>query len=685
MCECQNKQEYRYDEQEIVDYVKMNCASKDTELPSRPYQEYTKDELVAFVQALLVFVMVILARLGVKKVEDLQERLDQLVFSAKKDSHTSSMRPSSDMPRREAKIKSGEQDADKKDSTDDSASNKQQTEEKKDPEEVEQAQNATVSPENQDASDKSEESETTYEEFKKQEQASEEAYRKDHHRSRRKKSGKKPGKQPGTKGFGFQMPEIIHEKQTIIVPPEQCVNCPHWEECQKTAVLGAGHNVFDMEVHVTQTVYKTATVVCNKVNSESNDGNSEPEAVVESASASEIHSISGVTDSPIEENPVTENKDESEHTDTKTHTYSSSYPEGATGPNQYGTKVKMFACLLYCIGMVSLGRIHGILGPWLGMQLSEATILSFVKSFANVVKPVVSAILQAEKQEHYVHLDETGSNVGGEMYWMHCIATPLYTFVSVQQKRGKEAMDAIGFLAAYVGVIVHDCWASYWAFENVLHALCGAHIERELEGLKKFFTNASQWAGDMIQLLQEMVQAKHEAQNQNLDALPKAQLDEFSDRYDKLIAKGKEIHKIPPQPPGKKGRPKKGKARALLDRMEERKAEIFRFITDFSIPYTNNCAEQCFRLLGLRRHVGFFQTLEGCEYFCAIWSYLSTARKHKISYYDAAVAAFNGTAMQLLFPNGVPGEPASASVESTGAPGESTATPDETDTQKDAA
>ena len=64
---------------------------------------------------------------------------------------------------------------------------------------------------------------------------------------------------------------------------------------------------------------------------------------------------------------------------------------------------------------------------------------------------------------------------------------------------------------------------------------------------------------------------------------------------------------------------------------------------------------------------------------------LSTTRKHKISYYDAAVAAFNGTAMQLLFPNGVPGEPASASVESTGAPGESTATPDETDTSKDAA
>ena len=100
---------------------------------------------------------------------------------------------------------------------------------------------------------------------------------------------------------------------------------------------------------------------------------------------------------------------------------------------------------------------------------------------------------------------------------------------------------------------------------------------------------------------------------------------------------------------------------------------------------TNNCAEQCFRLLGLRRRVGFFQTLEGCEFFCAIWSYLSTAHKHKISFYDAAVAAFNGTDMQLLFPNGVPGESASAPIESAGVPGESTDTPEEADTPKDAA
>ncbi|MBQ9009743.1 MAG: hypothetical protein IJ088_10485 [Clostridia bacterium] len=73
-------------------------------------------------------------------------------------------------------------------------------------------------------------------------------------------------------------------------------------------------------------------------------------------------------------------------------------------------------------------------------------------------------------------------------------------------------------------------------------------------------------------------------------------------------------------------------------------------------------------MLGVRRRVGFFQTLECAENFCAIWSYLSTAHKHEISYYDAAIAAFNGTAMQLLFPDGMPVEPESSKAsDSTGA------------------
>ena len=65
-------------------------------------------------------------------------------------------------------------------------------------------------------------------------------------------------------------------------------------------------------------------------------------------------------------------------------------------------------------------------------------------------------------------------------------------------------------------------------------------------------------------------------------------------------------------------------------------------------------AEQSFRLVSTRKHsAGCFRTLEGARDFCAIWSYLSTARKHGQSYWDAALAASSGRAMDLIFPGGV--------------------------------
>ena len=123
--------------------------------------------------------------------------------------------------------------------------------------------------------------------------------------------------------------------------------------------------------------------------------------------------------------------------------------------------------------------------------LSEITVtLSGIETLARLVQPAVDAILEAEKKEPFVHLDETGTKVAGHLYWVHAVATPLYTFVSVQAKRGKEGMEAIGFLYNYVGTIIHDCWASYFYFDQCEHILCNAHIERELAGLSKFFENA---------------------------------------------------------------------------------------------------------------------------------------------------------------------------------------------------
>ena len=432
-----------------------------------------------------------------------------------------------------------------------------------------------------------------------QDKEAEEKFRRDHNRSLRSKTGKKPGGQKGHSGTGFHIPPNVNETEYIIVPPEKCKECPKWDSCKSNAKTGVKHNVYDFEIHIKQTVYQ------------------------------EVWSV-----------PCPEDGQKQQ----------SVYPEHAKGVNQYGVNMQTIVCLLYCIGMVSLDRIKKILGPLLGLPLSTATIQRYVSLLAFKVKDTVDEILKAEQSEKVVHCDETGAKVDGDLYWIHCVATSLYTFVSLQAKRGKEGMDAIGFLAEYVGTVVHDCWNAYWRFENCFHAVCNGHIQRELAGLSKFFHNANLWADDMITLLQEMLHTKHLAEEKGLKELSENEIATFSERFDALIARGKELHPLPERQPGQKGRLKRGRARALIDRMESRKNEIFKFLTDFDVPYTNNIAESSFRLLGTKRSVGCFRSIESAQEFCTIWSYLSTCAKHGISYYDAIKEALLGKSMQLLFP-----------------------------------
>lgn len=54
---------------------------------------------------------------------------------------------------------------------------------------------------------------------------------------------------------------------------------------------------------------------------------------------------------------------------------------------------------------------------------------------------------------------------------------------SQRKASGKKAMDEIGFLALYCGIVVHNFWASYFKATGAEHAMCCAHLLRELTGV----------------------------------------------------------------------------------------------------------------------------------------------------------------------------------------------------------
>ena len=73
----------------------------------------------------------------------------------------------------------------------------------------------------------------------------------------------------------------------------------------------------------------------------------------------------------------------------------------------------------------------------------------------------------------------------------------------VHPSRGMKAHEAQSqnILTDYQGWLVHDCWQTYFNFPNSNHALCGAHLLRELYALKE---NHSLWAAEFHSFLYDL-------------------------------------------------------------------------------------------------------------------------------------------------------------------------------------
>ena len=85
------------------------------------------------------------------------------------------------------------------------------------------------------------------------------------------------------------------------------------------------------------------------------------------------------------------------------------------------------------------------------------------------------------------------------------------------------------------------------------------------------------------------------------------------------------------------------KHHALARRLLGRQDDYLRFTRDFRAPPDNNGSERDIRMAKLRQKVsGSLRTLTGARQFCAIRSYLSTAAKHGLSFFDALVMLTKG-------------------------------------------
>lgn len=421
----------------------------------------------------------------------------------------------------------------------------------------------------------------------------------DKNRSLRKKTQEKPGRLPGHEGVGMKLKEVSDRFVNLL--PEGCAGCQNLVSCMQTGRVCDTRYTTDIVFESLQTEYRNWEFQCpNKSN----------------------QAVQGA------------------------------FPQDVTGSKQYGPNIKNFAVLLKNIGFVSYKRMAKLCSA-LGLDLSTGTLLDICNRFADKckeVRPMITNLLQSSLA---LGVDETGGNINGSKIWHHTTVSEDATLIVAHKNRGEEGTLSSGVLQDFTGILCHDFWRSYFKLENVLHAMCAAHLERENNKAQADNPTLT-WPTLMNDLFHDLERARKEYLILGLSRIPEEVLLPYLNQYDEILMTGEEEDPVPKvgqklKKNGKPRKPTRSKAQNLLKRYKEYKEEILRFASDFDAPVSNNRAETSFRFFKVAYNVfGCFRTEKGAAAFSMMNSVFDTGRKQGLSPKDIVSIINNGNYLDIF-------------------------------------
>ncbi|MGB3850791.1 MAG: IS66 family transposase [Tunicatimonas sp.] len=311
------------------------------------------------------------------------------------------------------------------------------------------------------------------------------------------------------------------------------------------------------------------------------------------------------------------------------------FPEDVVAPVQYGGRVKALVSLLSVGHNMPVGGIKGLFADLFGYALNEATIQRANALNYEQLAEEESIIRSQLQQEEVIHADESGVRTQGELHWLHVASSALFTYFYRHCKRGREALeDQRSVLSTFNGWVVHDCWASYFTGGGYQHALCGAHLLRELTAL---IEQGSQWARQMHELLM----ATYLDCDKGKACLSNTTLQTTISEYQVILREAD--REEPPPEPSSRGRDKQTKGRNLMNRLAKHRAAVLAFAQYETVPFTNNLAERDIRPWKTKLKVsGSFRTTTGADHYARIRSFISTARKQQKQVFAELCRMVNG-------------------------------------------
>lgn len=324
------------------------------------------------------------------------------------------------------------------------------------------------------------------------------------------------------------------------------------------------------------------------------------------------------------------------------------FPAAVCAPVQYGTGVLSRSTYLHLYQLIPVARTAETMCDLLGCAISPATIQRAARVSSGKPVGTEQRLKAAIRDAAVIGADETGLRVASHGGYVHVARTEELTHYGFDNRRGKAAMDEIGILPQFKGTLIRDGFSSYKWYEQCRHSLCNAHLLRDLIFVEESSPAQKSWTEPLAKLLLKLKAAASEAKTATSVQLNEQIKQDFLRRYDKLLRKADRLNPPPLKRKAETDAPKNEPVqqptpRRLINRLQRRRDEVLRFISDLAVPFDNNGSERDLRMIKLQQKIsGCFRTPDGARSFCRVRSYISTARKQGHSLLSSLERAFNG-------------------------------------------
>jgi transposase len=316
------------------------------------------------------------------------------------------------------------------------------------------------------------------------------------------------------------------------------------------------------------------------------------------------------------------------------------FPADARSYASYGPKLRAVALYLLAYQHLPFERCQATLRDLFAVDVSTGFLDSLFTEGGDGLVLFMAAVLGHLLASDVVHVDETFDHVGKKKAYIHVVCSELYTFLHADETRGKDGTERTGLFPDYTGTAVHDRLVQYFGYTNATHAVCAAHLIRELVSVGHDPVQRP-WASAMTALLYTMNTTAHAARAAGASQIDPDILAKFIADYDQVVADALDFNPAPG--PGLKRSKLEAESYNLAVAFRDHRDAIRRFATDLRVPFTNNRAESDLRMVKLHSKIsGPFRNMAGAERFATVRSYLSTARKHHLGPFQVLTALFAG-------------------------------------------